>query len=66
MRIVYRERLAEQKSLRILTIVLLQEQELWNTLNAFGRDLDTHRAGHGDDRSGNRPIIAAFVEAGNE
>ena len=37
MRIVYRQRVAQQESRRILTLVLLQEHELRKTLHAFGR-----------------------------
>src|SRR6266481_6868305 len=66
MRIVYRQRLAQQETLRILTFVLLQEHELRKTLHAFGRYIDAQRARHGDDGGGNRAIIAAFVDACDE
>jgi hypothetical protein len=37
MRIAYREGLAQQESLRILAIVLLQEKQLRKTLHSLGR-----------------------------
>src|SRR5262245_10473546 len=58
--------LAEQETLRLVTLVLLQEQQLRQVLDAFGRNVDPQRPGHGDDGRGNGAIIAAVIDGGDE
>src|SRR5579871_2582238 len=66
LRVARRQRPAEEEALRLVAGMLLQEQQLRQTLDAFGGHADAQRARHRNDRGGDRPIVAALIQARHE
>src|SRR5581483_5764838 len=65
-RILRREGLAQQMSLRVLALVLLEKHELRETFDALRSYVDLKRAGHVNDRRRDDPVIGTLGDAGDE
>src|SRR5580658_6196807 len=66
LRVGGRQCAAEQKALRLVAVVLLQEQELREALDALRGDADPHGSRHRNDGGGDRPVVAAVDQTGHE